>query len=157
MSKLIDLIREHRAGQSGSSNDFLVVHIQSFFNDVRPYARLSGYEGPVLVEQEAVETFEVFEGRVIAAAKAAGDQVVAIILPASRARDWLLATKVQRIDGRFYEKNPSEITDHQMRVVLSGLLDEELDALEAMVCGSPSIGNIGRHRPRARAKPASES
>jgi hypothetical protein len=84
MSKLIHLVREYRHGSSG--DDFLVVHITNFFTATVPISRIGGPKGAVL-EPAANETFQIFEARVIAAAKTAGHRFVAIEVPASYTGD----------------------------------------------------------------------
>jgi hypothetical protein len=80
MSKLIDLVREHRH-RSGAPDDFLVVHITNFYTAVVASSRI-GAPNSTMLEQAANETFEIFEARAIAAAKAAGHHFVAITVPA---------------------------------------------------------------------------
>jgi hypothetical protein len=55
-----------------------VVTIHNFSQDRAPYALVGGYGGRGEISQRAQEPFDEFEVRAIAAAKAAGDQFVAI-------------------------------------------------------------------------------
>jgi hypothetical protein len=66
--------------RAGPDNNFLVVLISKFFSGGTPSARVGGNAGAIL-KQAPSETFEIFEARAIAAAKAAGDSFVAISVP----------------------------------------------------------------------------
>jgi hypothetical protein len=71
--------RVARLESATSGDDFLVVIIQNFSQDRVPYARIGGH-GCAEISQSARESFDEFEARAIAAAKAAGDRFVAITL-----------------------------------------------------------------------------
>jgi hypothetical protein len=70
-----------RTIRTGSDHDFLVVHLRDFCSDDLPHARIGNNSGTV-IEQAPDESFEIFQARAIAAAKAAGDSWgVAITVP----------------------------------------------------------------------------
>jgi hypothetical protein len=79
MRALENRINRLEAQRSYSDNYFLVVLISKFFGSGMPSTRVGG----TLMKQAPDETFEIFEARAVAAAKAAGDSWrVAITVPA---------------------------------------------------------------------------
>jgi len=69
--------RVARLARASSDDDFLVVILRSFSHTACLYARIGG-KGGMEISQHAKESFDEFEARAIAAAKAAGDRCVAI-------------------------------------------------------------------------------
>jgi hypothetical protein len=84
MRALENRIARLEATRAGPDNEFLVIHIRDFCSPIPPRARIGGPSGAVL-NQRADETFEIFEARAVAAAKAAGYCFVAIDVPESMA------------------------------------------------------------------------
>jgi hypothetical protein len=158
MSKLIDLIRKHRGSDT---DDFLVVYFKHYAPG--PYAHRGqpedgglvkattqkvAHRGQRLLEQAPDELFEIFEARAITAAKAAGDRVVTITVPEGGG---LVKATTQKVDGQFWKKNPDEMTDAELLVVIASdvlasgghaatdpfrITDDELEALANL--GAPS-------------------
>jgi hypothetical protein len=77
MSNLLDLIRKERLRRSGGDEDFLVVFLRCFSENIIPRSRV----GNTMLEQAPGEAFEDFKTRAIATAKAAGANYVVINVP----------------------------------------------------------------------------
>jgi hypothetical protein len=92
MSKLLDMIREQRRRRLGS-DDLMVVYLGKLCPTAHREQRP--------LEQAPDESFEIFEARAIAAAKAAGDCVVTITVPEGGG---LVTATTQKVDDRFWEK-----------------------------------------------------
>src|ERR1700730_2507413 len=79
MSKLIDLIRDHRRRRSGLDDDFQVIRIRNFTG--LPQTGRGGKDH--LLKKMPDESFEMFEARVVASTKAAGCRWAVINMPDS--------------------------------------------------------------------------
>jgi hypothetical protein len=111
VSKLLDLIRQHKAIRSGADS-FMVVHIQSIFCNDPPHTRI----GTNLIEQAHDEPFDAFEARAIAAARSAGNTVVSITLPRV---DKLATAASEKVDVSFWEKHPDTMTDAELLATIA--------------------------------------
>jgi hypothetical protein len=143
MNKLIDLIRDHRRRRLGLDDDFQVVRIRYFTGESRPQIRRGGKD--FLLKNMPDESFEMFEARVVAAAKAAGCRWVVITVPDSG--EPIVA---EPVDDDFLRKNPDQMTNAELLVIVCGGHDatdpSEItnDELKVLASRSEVVGAVAR-------------